>query len=475
MFCQKCGSQVNEGARFCQKCGTEVVSVNPDEQQMNKTRPDANKTRPDAQSLVRGQPQPSVESVSTVETKNKKSSGKSTQKKSKKKILAAALAIVIFLIVIVAFPKGGIDYEATVEAHKPFAVSQGLPYTYGEVLGRYISSPQWKTRVSGNEAYVDIGGTLKGTDMEMVVTIKVMLDPEDLENVLIRPSDIILDGIKSPTQEDAVQLLYVMFAAYDEGYEDLAELLSEEAGGSLPDGGGIGADNAGKKIYYVGDTVQMTWEDGSSVEIAFLDWGTYYDYKNDRCLYIECEITNTGTDELRVERWFNVYADNYVVDSSLEGEWASLSPNRSAHGKIRGEIDPDSVSVIEVEFADAILVVKDESQASGIWSDEDSVLNEDLAGYYVGDMFYEMSINIYSSPENQMIGNVAIYQDGDMVDMGELFQADENAYGIMFDGVSEERIWHIYPCYDNGKIYIELIDENGYYVDILYMQEHYVS
>ena len=470
MFCQKCGSQVNEGAKFCQKCGMKVIYANTDEQQTNKTRPDV-----EYESMGSGQPQPSKELVSTDETENKKIPGKSKRKKSKKWILAVVLAIAALIVIIVVFWDNGIDYEATVEAHKPFAVSQGLPYTYGEVLDRYINSPKWKTRESGDEIYVDISGTLKGTDVEVVVTIRVMPDPENFESILIRPTDIMLDDIKSPTQEDVVQFLYVMFAAYDEGYEDLAELLSKEAVGTLSDGRGMGTDNAGRNIYYVGDTVQMSWEDGSSVEISFLDWGVYYDYKNDKCLYIECEITNTGTDELRIGSWFSVYADNYVVESSLEGEWASLSPSRSAHGKIRAGIDPDSVSVIEVEFADAVLIVKDELQDYGMWSDENDASNAYLSGYYVGGMFYEMSISIYSSPENQMIGNVTMYQDGYVVDIGELFQEDENTYGIIFSGVLEEQAWYIYPYYADGKLQIDIIDENGDYVDVFYMQEHYVS
>lgn len=74
-----------------------------------------------------------------------------------------------------------------------------------------------------------------------------------------------------------------------------------------------------------------------------------------------------------------------------------------------------------------------------------------------------------------MIGNVTIYQDGAVVDIGELFQEGENTYGIEFGGALAEQIWYIYPYYQDGILYIDLTDENGDYVDMFYMQEQYIS
>lgn len=46
--------------------------------------------------------------------------------------------------------------------HKPLLESQGISLTYTTVLNKYLDSPKWETRKSGDIGYVDISGTIKG-------------------------------------------------------------------------------------------------------------------------------------------------------------------------------------------------------------------------------------------------------------------------------------------------------------------------
>lgn len=201
MFCPKCGTKALDGATFCQKCGAKLIAGDTVQQAAIPTP-------------VR-QTQPSTPS------------GTPKKKKSKKlPIILGAVALAVVVIIVIAMNwNGKIDYEATVRAHRPF-VSQGTSLTYGEVLDKYISSPNWEVRKSGEVNYVDISGKAKGTDKDLVVTIKVLQDPNDPDLASISPESVTINAKKSPTQNDAVEFLLAMFSAYDEGYDNLSELLS---------------------------------------------------------------------------------------------------------------------------------------------------------------------------------------------------------------------------------------------------------
>lgn len=203
MFCPKCGTQALDGATFCQKCGAKLI-VGDTEQQAVASTP-VRQTQP---------PTP-------LDTPKKK-------KSKKLPIIIGAVALAIVAVIVIAMNwNGKIDYEATVRAHQPF-VSQGTSLTYGEVLDKYISSPDWKVRHSGDVSYVDISGKAKGTDNELLVTIKVTPDEKDPDIASIAPESVTVDNEKSPTQNDAVEFLLAMFLAYDRGDDDLSYLLSDD-------------------------------------------------------------------------------------------------------------------------------------------------------------------------------------------------------------------------------------------------------
>ena len=147
------------------------------------------------------------------------------QKKLNKKFLFGALALVIVIFIVAINWEGTTDYAETVGAHTPFANSQGLPYAYEEVIEKYVTSPKWEVRESGDVHYVDIIGKVSGTDCELGITIKVVQDETDSELVYITPELVTIDNEISLPQDDATKFLYAMFVAYDEGENDIAVLL----------------------------------------------------------------------------------------------------------------------------------------------------------------------------------------------------------------------------------------------------------
>ena len=109
MFCPKCGTKAQDDAGFCQKCGAKLTA---DTQAPASTSP--------AQ-------QPS-------------STNEKAPKKKKSKKLPIIIGTIVLLVVIVAIANSGgggaRDNIATVKAHKPFATSQNLPYTFAEVFDK---------------------------------------------------------------------------------------------------------------------------------------------------------------------------------------------------------------------------------------------------------------------------------------------------------------------------------------------------
>jgi hypothetical protein len=148
------------------------------------------------------------------------------KKKSKKLIYILAAVAVIIVVIIIASGGGGTDYVATIKTVQPFA-DEGIFLTYVTVLNKYISSPVWEERKSGDTGYVDISGTLKGTEMKILVTIRADPNPNDLESVVTYPVSVTLDGEKNTTQNEVAEALFAMFLAYEEGYDNFYDFFDD--------------------------------------------------------------------------------------------------------------------------------------------------------------------------------------------------------------------------------------------------------
>ncbi|WP_196599619.1 hypothetical protein [Pectinatus frisingensis] len=150
---------------------------------------------------------------------------KNTQIKKKKfnkvKFVLYSIIAIVVMFTIAANWEGSTNYVATVEKHKPLE-SQGISLTYANVLNKYIESPKWESRESGDIGYVDVSGTIKGSNKKIGVKIKVSPMSNDSKRVSIKPESITLNGNSPSTQAAAEQILLYMFLAYQRGEADLA-------------------------------------------------------------------------------------------------------------------------------------------------------------------------------------------------------------------------------------------------------------
>lgn len=152
------------------------------------------------------------------------------QKKNTRKltvvIVSVTLTIIIGLFIICNW-HGKTDYAATVREYEPFAVSQGLEYTCGEVFDKYIIDSEWSVRESDETYYVDISGTAKGTDNCLAITISVTANSDANDTVSMRPESVTINGVVSDRRNDAVKFILGMFLMYDEKYDNISALFSE--------------------------------------------------------------------------------------------------------------------------------------------------------------------------------------------------------------------------------------------------------
>ena len=220
MFCHKCGSKSIDGAEFCQKCGAKLINNGTAKSAAEDIRYDT----------VPNQGAVPVDAVSAlgnsinVNAQNEKPA----KKKSKKRFFIIG-AIILVIIIIIAASSGNseMDYIKTVKAYKPFANSQGLPYTCDEVFGKYITSAVWEILGDGDTRNVKVSGTIKCMDTDIAVTINVSPDQNDSERALMSPAAVRIGDDTTTVKGDVGDILYLIFAAYDEGLEDLSEFKGE--------------------------------------------------------------------------------------------------------------------------------------------------------------------------------------------------------------------------------------------------------
>lgn len=135
------------------------------------------------------------------------------KKTDKLPIIMGTVILVAVIIVIALNWEGKVDYVDAVAKHTPFATSQELPYTYEEVLNKYLVSAGWKVRKNGDVHYVDISGKLE--NRKVVITIKVSSVLNNPDIVRMSPESMTIDSEKSPTKDDVLEFLFAMFYAYD--------------------------------------------------------------------------------------------------------------------------------------------------------------------------------------------------------------------------------------------------------------------
>ena len=205
MFCHKCGAQIAEGADFCHKCGAKVIYTNLAQQSADVPAPTIE--------LQTGTTQQPLLTPMEV----------STKRKLKLPIIIGAVVVVILAAAFVALNwEGKTDYEAVVKAYTPYANSQGMPYTCGEVFDQYILNAAWNVRESDGGAYVEISGIANGAGKKMTVTVQVEAEKDQ---ATMKPVSVTLDG--EDLTENAFFALFVAYDEKDDNLLNIEELISE--------------------------------------------------------------------------------------------------------------------------------------------------------------------------------------------------------------------------------------------------------
>ena len=248
MYCPKCGTKALDDAVFCQSCGARLI-----------VETDRAASPEKEVSVQRAQVQP-----------NNAQADVPKKKKSKKlpMLLGAVVAVVALVVLAVSFWGGKTDYVSTVKVYQPFANSQGLPYTCGDVFERYIESPQWDVRKDDGANHVTVRGTAKDSHENIAVTIRVVLDQNDPGLASFEIESAEFDGTPSSRPTN---FLYALFLVYDEGYTDLSDF--QEALDLLD----FAADTAPNET----DSASISPDSGNKLPISTEDipsWcsGSYY-------------------------------------------------------------------------------------------------------------------------------------------------------------------------------------------------------
>lgn len=126
-------------------------------------------------------------------------------------------------------------------------------------------------------------------------------------------------------------------------------------------------ETASDTRFRINQTAEFDLDNGGKLNVTMTGWGTGYEMgSNEPFLRIAYTIENTGEEKVTVGNFlFTVYADNYAADSLVLAEdnkgvaTADLSSGRKVDGELYAAINPEKVSVIEVELWDAVFVIKD--------------------------------------------------------------------------------------------------------------------
>ena len=341
MFCTKCGTQNPEGAGFCVKCGAKLIADNPVPETAPPTQPNvAGSARPVSApntADTSGQQTPPQSSDQTAPPSAQPQKPYTVQqapvkKKSKAPFIAiGAIVLVIAAVLFAVFNWiGGTDYVATVKAFSPFADDYELPYTYGEVLDKYISNAKWESHETKSGTYVEVSGKGSGTDRELLFEIEVSDIPDNNDQVWISPHSMMVDGEKSSSQDETGAVLLLLFMAYDENCKDFAEITDTFLSEDTSDG-----------VNTIGDTIEVNQTDAyyddtsGDIEVTvryidFVDQLSQGTYPDEDCVYLRVFVSlkNVGTKVASLPLAITIiFDDTYTYGTcGIEGTSYDIQP-----------------------------------------------------------------------------------------------------------------------------------------------------
>lgn len=187
------------------------------------------------------------------------------------------------------------------------------------------------------------------------------------------------------------------------------------------------------KYFYVGDTISFA----SGLTVDVVDAGKEFDINaNETYAYVELDINNQSNDDISAAAYYcNFYGDDYSLQKVYKEKatlyTTTIAKGRKGHGRIYAECpNYDSLTNIEMEFGDAIIIIKDRNESSSEETSEQSL----VYGTYVYD---DGSSNICTAQVYLSMGD----DDGNYA--GDALHIEIMGYGghgvIDFDGMLEQR------------------------------------
>ena len=231
MYCHKCGQELPDQALFCPSCGTKVTYGEPASQDAAPVTPiPPGSAAPSSKQFFPENPSSTIPAPAVNPSAG--TPKPEPKKKAKRGILigglSAAGVVLVAVVLFVVLNWKSVDYVASVQAFQPFYHSQGLPYTYGEVLDEYLPDAEWSAVKEGKGiATVEVSGTAKGVNEEVKLSVEMAPNPEDPNGSLYTLESVSLGDATFSDQGEAVEILYRLFLAYDRQVEDLSQVLPE--------------------------------------------------------------------------------------------------------------------------------------------------------------------------------------------------------------------------------------------------------
>ena len=231
MYCHKCGQELPDQALFCPSCGTKVTYGEPASQDAAPVTPiPPGSAAPSSKQFFPENPSSTIPAPAVNPSAG--TPKPEPKKKAKRGILigglSAAGVVLVAVVLFVVLNWKSVDYVASVQAFQPFYHSQGLPYTYGEVLDEYLPDAEWSAVKEGKGiATVEVSGTARGVNEEVKLSVEMAPNPEDPNGSLYTLESVSLGDATFSDQGEAVEILYRLFLAYDRQVEDLSQVLPE--------------------------------------------------------------------------------------------------------------------------------------------------------------------------------------------------------------------------------------------------------